>query len=111
MRFQYYSMLLILMERNRDKLIKEDDKEYIEKINDLYMTIANYRKTEKKDIESIDNYILKTGTDDEFVFDLLRLKIENTSLNEEQINQYMDSTYRQAELVRIQPNDEENIEI
>ena len=102
---------IIELIEDRDKLIKEYDKEYIEKINDLYMTIANYRKTEKKDIESIDNYILKTGTDDEFVFDLLRLKLENTSLNEEQINQYMDSTYRQAELVRIQPNDEENIEI
>lgn len=79
-----------------------------DKINELYEAIANHRnvltgglKGTKDELFSLDDYIARTGTDDEFIFDLIRYRLENkTKMTPEQITEFMKREYATASKVR-----------
>lgn len=86
-----------------------------EKINELYEAIANHRnvltgglKGTKDELLTLDDYIAKTGTEDEFVFNLIKYRLENkTKMTQEQINQFMEREYATAIKVRQERQDQE----
>ncbi|MBR3162729.1 MAG: hypothetical protein IKF17_01335 [Clostridia bacterium] len=74
------------------------------KTDELYETIANYRNYEKGELrgelDALDEYVAATGTDDEFVFQLIEQRLGRTTLDEQVVAKYMEDTRRQAEIAR-----------
>lgn len=74
------------------------------KTDDLYETIANYRNYGKGELRgelyALDEYVAESGTDDEFVFQLIEQRLGRTTLDEQQVAKYMEDTRRKAEIAR-----------
>ncbi len=76
----------------------------LDKIDELYETIANHRnvtinglKGTKDELNTLHDYIEETGTEDEFVFSLMRYRLENkTRMSPEAIEKFMASEYANA---------------
>lgn len=99
--------------KNLQQLIIERNKMLInnktpEKINELYEAIANHRNVltgglngTKNELITLDNYIAKTGTDDEFVFNLIKYRLKHkTKMTPEQITEFMEKEYATAARTR-----------
>ena len=80
---------IIQLIQDRENLIGNNRSIDIQQVDDLYRTIANYRSITKEETLNIWDYIEKTGTNDEFVFDLLQFRLEKSNLTEEQISKVM----------------------
>lgn len=61
----------------------------LQRIDDLYRTIANYRTFDKNELLLIHEYIEKTGTNDEFVFELIKYRLEKANWSAKKINEFM----------------------
>ncbi|MCR5146769.1 MAG: hypothetical protein K6B70_05450 [Clostridia bacterium] len=80
----------------------------LDKIDELYETIANHRnvttnglKGTKDELNKLHDYIEETGTEDEFVFRLMRYRLENkTRMSPEAIEKFMASEYANAAKTR-----------
>lgn len=99
--------------KNLSQLLPERDNmltssETPDKINELYEIIANHRnvltgglKGTKDELVTLNDYIAKTGTEDEFVFGLIKYRLENkTKMTPEQVNEFMEQEYATASKVR-----------
>lgn len=104
------------------QLIAERDEMLIsskapEKINELYEAIANHRnvltgglKGTKDELVALDDYVARTGTDDEFIFNLIKYRLENkTKMSPEQIAEFMEKEYAAAAKTR-QARQEQELE-
>lgn len=98
-----------------DRINMIEDGEDLERVNSLYEIIANHRnvtngglKGSKNEVLAISDYIERTGTEDEFVFNLLRYRLENRmKMTPEQIAEYMKNEYKIAAKVRQQKGEKE----
>lgn len=98
---------MIQLIQDRKNLIGNNNMLDIQQIDDLYKTIANYKPINGKEALSIVDYIEKTGTNDDFVFDLLQFRLEKANLTEEQISEFMESERAEAAKVREQKGEQE----
>ena len=112
---------IIQLLQDRQALI--DSGESNDKTDDLYETIANYRNYEKgelrRELDALDEYVVATGTDDEFVFQLIEQRLGRTALDEQEVAKYMEYQRKKAEITRekiqseteqeIAPREEESI--
>ena len=86
-----------------------------DKINELYEAIANHRnvltgglKGTKDELLSLDEYIAKTGTSDEFIFNLVKYRLEHkTKMTPEQIAKFMEKEYNTAAKTREEMQEKE----
>ncbi|MBP3256337.1 MAG: hypothetical protein J6M60_07655 [Clostridia bacterium] len=84
-------------------------------INDLYETIFNNRnhvqnglKGIKNEILKIDKYITETGTEDEFIYNLIRTNLEkNSNMTKEQIDKLIEEEHNKAAKTRQERNEQE----
>ena len=91
------------------------DCETPDKINELYEAIANHRnvligglKGTKDEIEFLHDYIMKTGSDDEFLYNLLRYRLENkTNMKPKEITEFMEREYSDATKIRLERQEKE----
>ena len=98
---------MIQLIQDRKNLIGNNNMLDIQQIDDLYKTIANYKPINGKEALSIVDYIEKTGTNDDFVFDLLQFRLEKTNWTEEQISEFIESERAEAAKVREQKGEQE----
>lgn len=95
---------IIQLLQDRQALI--DNGESNDKTDDLYETIANYRNYEKGELrgelEALDRYVVTTGIDDEFAFQLIEQRLRRINLTEQEITKYMDDTRKQVEITRME---------
>lgn len=93
---------IIQLLQDRQSLI--DSGQANAKTNKLYETIANYRNYGKgellADIDALEDYVVSTGTDDEFVFQLIEQKYRRGNLDEQVIEEYMSDIRKKSELAR-----------
>ena len=95
-----------------------------EMINELYKMIINNRnpshgglKGTKDELLKLEKYIQETGTEDEFIYDLIKYKLEHkTNMTQEQIDSMMGKLHDEAAKSRqdknekeIEPQEPENI--
>ncbi len=86
-----------------------------DKINELYEAIANHRnvltgglKGTKDELLTLDDYIARTGTDDEFIFGLIKYRLENkTKMTPEQISEFIEREYATAAKTRQERQEQE----
>ena len=101
-----------LLEERNDLL---ENNQNTEVINELYQMIINNRNPShgglngtKDELLKIEKYIQKTGTEDEFIYDLIRYKLEHkTKMTEEQIDAMMEKIHNEAEKTRQERNEQE----
>lgn len=98
---------IIQLIQDRKNLIDNNSMLDIQQVDDLYKTIANYKIITKEEVSNIIDYIEKTGTNDDFVFDLLQFRLEKTNLTEEKISELMESERAEAAKVREQKGEQE----
>lgn len=98
---------MIQLIQDRKNLIDNHTMLDTQQVDDLYKTIANYKPINGKEALSIVDYIEKTGTNDDFVFDLLQFRLEKANWTEEQINEFMESERAEAAKVREQKGEQE----
>ena len=91
--------ILQLIKERRD-LIKDNSDIDLDKLNDIYETVANFRFLREDEVTVLAEYIKETGTDDEFVFDLLRYRLEKTKMNEKEKEHFIKIVYKQAKNTR-----------
>lgn len=88
---------ILQLVQDRENLISNNGGNNTQSIDDLYTTIANYRRLDKDEIRLLDGYIEETGADDEFIFNLIRYRLEHqTKMTQEQIDEYMELECRTA---------------
>ncbi len=88
--------ILQLLE-DREKMLEDGGEVQI--VNDLYETIINraigerqdgFNKVDESELSLLEIYIRETGTEDEFVYDLIRYRLKkNLNMSLEQIEQYI----------------------
>lgn len=98
---------MIQLIQDRKNLIDNHTMLDTQQVDDLYKTIANYKPINGKEELSIVDYIEKTGTNDDFVFDLLQFRLEKANWTEEQISEFMESERAEAAKVREQKGEQE----
>lgn len=98
---------MIQLIQDRKNLIDNHTMLDTQQVDDLYKTIANYKPINGKEALSIVDYIEKTGTNDDFVFDLLQFRLEKANWTEEQISEFMESERAEAAKVREQKGEQE----
>ena len=98
---------MIQLIQDRKNLIDNHTMLDTQQVDDLYKTIANYKPINGKEVLSIVDYIEKTGTNDDFVFDLLQFRLEKANWTEEQISEFMESERAEAAKVREQKGEQE----
>lgn len=101
-----------LLEERNDLL---ENNQNTEVVNGLYEMIINNRNPShgglngtKDELLKIEKYIQKTGTEDEFIYDLIRYKLEHkTKMTAEQIDEMMEKIHNEAEKTRQERNEQE----
>ncbi len=91
-----------------DRKLMLDSGRSPEVVDELYEIIINHKnvsmdklKGTSAELQALGNYIKQTGTDDEFIFNLIRYRLENkTRLPQEQIDKLMEQQYATASKVR-----------
>ena len=91
--------------------------ENVDTINALYEIIANNRnvltgglKGTTSELKALDDYIVETGTEDDFIYGLVKYRLENkTKMSPEQIDEYMKLEYTGAAKTRQEREEKEII--
>ena len=99
----------------QDRAKQLDSGEDLKSINELYRTIANQKNFYiggltgvKPEILALGKYIQETGTEDEFIYDLLRDRLQMKNLTPENIEALIQQQKRAAEVRRNQLSAEQN---
>ncbi len=94
----------------QDRAKQLDNDEDLKSINELYRTIANIGGLTgvKSEILALGKYIMETGTEDEFIYDLLRDGLQMKNLTPENIEALIQQQKRVAEIRRNQLRAEQN---
>lgn len=93
--------------QDRANFISNNNEMDLQNIDDLYRTIANYRNFDKNELLLIHEYIEKTGTNDEFVFELMQFRLEKTNWSAERISQFVQEEHAIATKIRQERKEEE----
>lgn len=90
--------------KDRDEILKKRPKK---EIDDLYNVIMNQKFFDfeegigtKHELLVLDDYIEETGTEDEFIYDLVRYRLNRSKLNEEEKEKFIKNEKKKAEKVR-----------
>lgn len=85
---------ILQMLQERETLLTKKPKD---RIDELYQIALNQRfftpeegKGTKDELEALDKWIEETGTEDEFVYDLIRFRLDRSELTGEEKQQYID---------------------
>ena len=91
---------ILQMLQERESLITKKPKD---RIDELYKTALNQKffdpeegTSTKDELEKLDKWIEETGTEDEFVYDLIRFRLDRSELTEEEKQQYIDEETEKA---------------
>ena len=91
---------ILQMLQERENLLTQKPKD---RIDELYQIALNQRfftpeegKGTKDELEKLDKWIEETGTDDEFIYDLIRFRLDRSELTEEEKQQYIDEEKEKA---------------
>ena len=92
-----------------------DEGNPIDKVNGLYSVIANCKNFvqgtlygTKEELYTLHDYIEKTGTKDEFIYNLIKYRLEhNAKMSPEQIAEFMELEYSIAEKTRQEREEQE----
>lgn len=91
----------------------------VDKVNQLFHTLANYKNFvkdtpggTKEELFYLIDYVAETGTNDEFIFDLIEYRLKNTTMLPEKIEEFMQGQRSFAKKVRKfrQEREEQEIE-
>ena len=92
------------MLQERETLLTKKPKD---RIDELYQIALNQRfftpeegKGTKDELEALDKWIEETGTEDEFVYDLIRFRLDRSELTGEEKQQYIDEEKEKAKRIR-----------
>lgn len=91
---------------DRKKLLENEKSS--ENLDNLYATIANYKNLEKTEVSLLYNYIATTGTNDEFIFKLLKYRLDRSILSPDKKEELMQLSRKSAEIARQSMNLEKN---
>lgn len=102
---------ILQMLRERERLVQSCKKN---EIDDLYEVAMNRKFFEKEDgcgtedeLLYLDKYIEETGTEDEFIYDLVRYRLNRGELTEEQIETFISAQKEKASEIRKIKNEEQ----
>lgn len=94
---------ILQMLQERETLLTKKTKD---RIDELYQIALNQRfftpeegKGTKDELEKLDKWIEETGTDDEFIYDLIRFRLDRSELTEEEKQQYIDEEKGKAKRI------------
>lgn len=109
--------IITLLKDREQQLENVDNDKETKEINDLYRAIANQKNFYigglngiKPEILDLGKYIQETGTDDEFVYDLLRDRLQMKNLTPENIDTLIQQQKKLAENRRKQLQEEQEIQ-
>lgn len=96
----------------------EQGKQSSDRIDELYEAIANHRnvlsgglKGTKDELYSLDEYLSQTGSEDPFVYNLIRYRLENkTKLSSTEIEDFIERAHRTAAKSRAEKEEKEIIQ-
>ena len=100
-----------------DRKLMLDSGRTPEVVDELYEKIINHRnvsmgnlKGTNAELQALDDYIKQSGTDDKFIFNLIRYRLEHkTKATQEQMDKYMEQRYALAAKVRQERQEKEII--
>ena len=76
-------------------------------INHRNVSMSNLKGT-NAELQALDDYIKQSGTDDKFIFNLIRYRLEHkTKATQEQMDKYMEQRYALAAKVRQERQEKE----
>lgn len=91
-----------------------DEGKPVDKVNQLFNTLANYKNFvkgtpggTKEELCYLVDFIAETGTDDEFIFDLMEYRLKNTTMTPEKIAEFMEGQRSFAQKVRREREEQE----
>lgn len=102
---------------DRAKML-EQGKQSSDKIDELYEAIANHRnvltgglKGTKDELYTLDDYLSQTGSEDPFVYNLIRHRLEHkTKLSSEEIENFIERAHQTAAKCRAEKEEKEIIQ-
>lgn len=84
-----------------------DEGKSIDAVNSIYKTVINYKNFvkgtpggTKEEILTLCKYVRENGIEDEFVYDLMRYRLENTTMEPTQIEEFIQREQKAAEKAR-----------
>ena len=98
---------IVQLIQDRANFISNNREADLQNVDDLYRTIANYRNFDKNEVLLIDKYIGETGTNDEFVFELMQYRLEKAHWSIEKITEFMELEYAIADKIRQEKRNQE----
>ncbi len=86
----------------------------VDKVNELYTTLANYKNYvkgtpggTKEELLFLCEYVRETGTDDEFIYDLMGYRLRNTTMEPSQIEGFIQRERDTAAQIRAEREEQE----
>ena len=99
------------MLKEREELIKGGKKENIDELYKLSLNRKFFDREEgistEGELLDLDTYIEHTGTEDEFIYDLIRFRLSRSEMTDEQINNFIDDEKEKAAKIRKIRNEEQ----
>ena len=91
-----------------------DEGKPIDKVNELYTTLANYKNYvkgtpggTKEELYFLCDYIRETGTDDEFIYELMGYRLKNTTMKPSEIEGFIQRERNTAAKIRAERGEQE----
>ena len=91
-----------------------DEGKPVDKVNQLFNTLTNYKNFvkgtpggTKEELIYLVDFVAETGTDDEFIFDLMEYRLKNTTMTPEKIAEFMEGQRSFAQKVRREREEQE----
>lgn len=100
---------IIQLIQDRAMLIRDNPEIDLQRVDDLYKTIANYKSITKDEMLELYGYITDEAVEDEFAYDLLQYRLEKTNWSQEKISEFMEQTRQNVAKIKQERGEEENI--
>ncbi len=93
--------ILQLIEERRNLISENPDIDLV-KLNDIYTTVANFRHLEESEVLILKQYIEKNRTYDEFIFNLLKFRLNKTKMTKEEKDNFIKEVYKKIQNTNIE---------
>ena len=91
---------IIQLIQDRAALIRDNPEIDLQRVDDLYKTIANYKAITNAEMLELYGYITDEAIEDEFAYDLLQYRLERTDWTQEKISEFMEETRQDVAKIR-----------
>ena len=103
---------ILQMLKERDSLVLTQPKDTID---ELYKTIMNQKFFDKEEgistegeLLALDKWVEETGTDDPFIYDLIRYRLDRSELTDEEKDKFISDEMKKAKKIRNEEEQEKN---